>query len=320
MSFLGALLLLAQGVSGAAVDADLSHGSVGTSARFSHDTTIGSRFEPPDDWDEIVIGADVTITGSIAIPETRSRPLIIRGEDRKTSVLKGTGTYDHIQQRNAFARSHSAITSLSLAPLTIRDLTSRDPDKFNFVGRGPLLAERVDIVDTRKAYTTDGIGGGRGTRVDDARIDTYDDSLKVYSPDMTFDNVTITMNRNGAPIQLGWGTERGSATIRNLTVIANSPTLYNQGIIARANKKAGVGPLESTLVIEGLKVIVPEGMARPKLFQFGTRSGLEVDDYKVTVTGLCSGAMPAYWNRAAVDAETEVLQGGAVEIVTPDCR
>lgn len=291
-------------------------------ARFDHSGWIGPMWSPGDDVDMVVIGKGVTLTGSILVPSSRKRPLIIQGEDRSTSRLLGTGTHEWIRAETALARRHSAVFVDTAQLVTIRNLTSLNPDKYHFVGTGRsrLLVEEVDIIDDRKAYTTDGVGGGPGTIIRSAFIDTYDDAIKIYAPGMLVENVTIVHNRNGAPLQFGWGGEEGEAVIRNLTVIANEPAIYNQGIFARAAQRGDANrrPLRAKARIEGFRLIVPKGMKVPPLFMWGTPDGLKVHDFTLEISGLCSGGSPPYPGRAALSIEPRGSEAGA-KLITPDC-
>ncbi|ANY19345.1 Dextranase precursor [Tsuneonella dongtanensis] len=287
--------------------------------RYDADTVVGSKFAVPDAWDEIVIGPGATVRGSFLIPDTRAKPLLIRGADRETSRLVGMGDLDRNTATDPNVRDRSGVMSFSKARVTVSTLTSLDPDKFHILARGPLTVEHVTMRETRGEATTDGVGGGDGTIVRDVLIDSFDDALKVYSGGMLFEDVTIVHNRNGAPIQFGWGAEKGDATIRNLTVIANSPARYNQGVFARAGQREGTGRLATDITIEGFRLVVPDGMARPPLFTFGRRNG-RVSDAKVTVTGLCSGNPKPFATRAEIDAKTTRLNDSLAELLTPDCR
>ncbi|MEM9984200.1 MAG: T9SS type A sorting domain-containing protein [Bacteroidota bacterium] len=85
--------------------------------------------------------------------------------------------------------------------------------------------------------TTDGIGGAPGSVIKRCDIDTYDDAIKIYGENMVVEDVKIFWNRNGAPLQMGWGAsnfyQKGNATITGLTVIKRGNN-HNQGIISWA--------------------------------------------------------------------------------------
>lgn len=291
-------------------------------ALFDKDSWIGPMWQPNDNWDEIVIDRNVTLTGSILIPRSRKRPLVIRGRDRSTSRLVGTNSHQWLRTENDLARRHSAVFVDTTQTVTISDLTSLNPDKYHFVGYSHtrLVVERTDIIDNRRAYTTDGVGGGKGTIIRDSFIDTYDDSIKFYAADMLIENVTIVHNRNGAPIQFGWGGEQGSGTIRNLTVIANEPQIYNQGVFGRAAQRnpQNQRSLQSSVKVEGFRLVVPAGKKVPPLFMWSTPDGLPVFDFTLTVTGLCSGPKPSYNKREQLTVEPRG-QEKAVKLITPDC-
>lgn len=283
---------------------------------------IGSMWRVPDAADEVIIAEGVTLTGNILVPSTRTKPLLIRGEDRFTSRIVGTGTHQWFRVETDLSRRHSAIFVDTGSPVTIRTLTSYNPDKYHFTGYGHtlLIVEDVDIIDDRLAYRTDGIAGGEGTEIRNVFIDTYDDAIKIYYPGMLIEDTIIVHNRNGAPLQFGWGGEQGFATIRNLTVIANEPEIYNQGVFARAaqRREQNKRPLAGGATIDGFRLIVPDGKKMPPLFMWGTPDGLKIHDFTMTITGLCTGADAPYAGRD----QLEVVPRGnddTVKLVTPDC-
>lgn len=102
-------------------------------ARIMRDAWIGPMWQPDDSWDELVIGAHVTLTGNILVPATRQKPLVIRGRDRFTSRIVGTNTQEWQRTESDLARRHSAIFVDTVAPVWISNLTSLDPDKYHFV-------------------------------------------------------------------------------------------------------------------------------------------------------------------------------------------
>lgn len=282
---------------------------------------IGPMWLVDNAWDELVIGRHVTLTGNIVVPNTRKKPLIIRGRDRFSSRIVGTNTQEWQRTESDLARRHSAIFVDSSYPVTISTLTSLNPDKYHFVGYNHTIlhVDHVDILDDRLAYTTDGVAGGRGTTIRDSYIGTYDDAIKVYAPDMVIENVTIVHNRNGAPLQFGWSNEEGSAKIRNLTVIAHEPEIYNQGIFGRAAQIGNTDPLVSSIEIEGLQIIVPPGMKSPPLFMWGTPDGQKVNNFTLRVNGLCTGHAPNFPDRASLVIVPRGSDDGVI-LKTPDCK
>jgi hypothetical protein len=73
-------------------------------ARIMRDAWIGPMWQPDDSWDELIIGAHVTLTGNILVPATRkkhafSAPIRRNGSARKTIWLAGTAPYSWIRWR-----------------------------------------------------------------------------------------------------------------------------------------------------------------------------------------------------------------------------
>lgn len=298
--------------------------------RYDRDTTIGNQYNVPDSVREVVIGRGVTVTGSFFVPETRTSELTIRGEDRKTSVIHGTGTRAAFQRGHDDdqAREYSAIYVSAPHRVTIRDLTSLDPDKFHVGVRregvpviAPVTVERVDLIDTRNQVTTDGLLGGDGTVVRDVFIDTYDDAIKIYGKNWVIEDVTIKQGKNGAAIQFGWGRDTGSAAIRNLTVIADSAKPYHMGVFSRASTREL--EIASEIDVSGFRLVVPEGMLQPPLFQWSREVGTNpppsrIDDFTLTIRGLCDSQENRKLFR---DKRNWVAYNDSViRVVAPDCE
>lgn len=262
-----------------------------TIAKFNHIELIGSQFKVPDQWDEIHIGRHVVVTGGWMIPASRTKPLVFRGADRDSSVLRGTGIGGPLDERDAEARRHSTIYSRTRQRVEIRNLSLLDPDKFHILGfsENPFHIENVTIRDNRRAETTDGIGGGDGTVIKNVLIDTHDDAIKIYHHNMHIEDVTIVHNENGSPIQLGWSGEDGSARIKNLTIIGNSQH-YNMAIFTRASTKSK-RHYTSTIHLDGLTVTTNPGAKTPPLIQWsrniGRRPAGKIDNFTLKITGLC---------------------------------
>ncbi|MCG8698370.1 MAG: glycoside hydrolase family 28 protein [Bacteroidales bacterium] len=143
-------------------------------ATYHANKNIGRKFKVPDSWDKIVIKANVTVTGSFYFP-TRTRPMEIMGESRKTSIIKGDGSRPTNDGING--RSYSAIRFDKSPNTYIHDLRSLNPMKFHIMGGfGNVKVERCDLIENRGAHSSDGIHGGSVT-IDDCYIDTWDDAL-----------------------------------------------------------------------------------------------------------------------------------------------
>ena len=129
-------------------------------ATYDANKNIGRKFPVPNEWKKIVIKANVTITGSFYM-QTRTTPIEIMGESRKTSIIQGDGsrpTDDGIK-----GRSYSAIRVDKSPDVYIHDLKITKPMKFHIGGGfGNVTVERCDIIAGSETHTTDGIHGGAG--------------------------------------------------------------------------------------------------------------------------------------------------------------
>lgn len=285
-------------------------------ARYAADDTIGPRFNVPAEWDEIVIGEGVTVTGGFEIAD-RQKPLLIRGEGRKTSIIRGTGRRSLIESRKSDAWKNAAILVQTAAGVTVRNLTSLEPDKGHIVGpgRSRIVAEDVDLVDERNGTFATGFNGGHRSELRGAFIMTTGDAVKIGAADLVIEDTIIAHRRGGAPFQLGRRTEVGSATLRGVTIIAGSASGYGAAIFTRSGT-VGDGPYVSRITTERLLLGVPEGMRDPPVFQWGTNTS-KVDNFAFEITGLCSGETPFASSRAVLGERT--LSGSKVTLLTPDC-
>ncbi|MCG8698710.1 MAG: T9SS type A sorting domain-containing protein [Bacteroidales bacterium] len=206
-------------------------------ATYHSNKNIGRKYKVPDSWNKIIIKKNVTITGSFYFP-TRTKPMEIMGESRKTSIIKGDGSRPTNDGING--RSYSAIRFDKSPDVYIHDLRSLNPMKFHIGGGfGKVTVERCDLIENRGAHSSDGIhGGNRKVIVRDCYIDTWDDAL--YTRECTLvENTTIVHNKNGSPFMTSWGASIDNGTtcvIRNCTVIDNSNIGYNHGVVAWAGK------------------------------------------------------------------------------------
>ncbi|MDP5169728.1 MAG: T9SS type A sorting domain-containing protein [Bacteroidia bacterium] len=204
------------------------------------------HFYVPSCINTIVINAGVTVTGNF-ISTTSGGTLTIKGKNRQTSKIRGNHWNDANFSRGPQDLEVFTAIFSKLRVLVVQDLTSNYPDKYHILGRKKVTARRLDVISIPNStnadpssnwHTTDGIGGSTGSIVSDCIINTFDDAIKIYAGNMSVTNVTITWNKNGAPLQMGWGGgsfyQSGSATVSGLTVINNS-TSHNQGIISWAS-------------------------------------------------------------------------------------
>ena len=240
-------------------------------------------FMPPPEVKTVVIGANVTVTGGFRC----THGLTIRGENRSTSVILGTNTVAWARGPNKVDDSpdcnkttgddraadcekwrYSAISALMLPlgdTLRISSLTLRNSRTYNITSiLFPIKVDNVLMIERRTEESRsncDGFGAGNGSTITNSTIDVTDDAIKLYRG-MTVRNVTIIKRRNGAPFQLGWGSEPTSThTIENVVVKGADPELsYNCGLFSW---KSAMAPTKRTIRIDGLKT---EGLQNAKLW------------------------------------------------------
>lgn len=227
---------------------------------------VGSTiWNVPADVRKIVLGDGVrveaafTVRASLDIEGAGPASSEIYGT-RQAALLHGLGV-DH----DGGCMPYSAVYGNgSGTVVNVRNLTSRDPIGFHFVGRGGAVfhLEHVAALDDRGGFYnhSDGIQAGKGTTVADSFFSTGDDVIKVYA-DMTVTDTTIEMIRNAVPIQLGWDSYGDGArgVFRNLKVVGNSGRNNDHPVIA-----AQAGRYRKELVFEGVEIKNPTA----SLFRF----------------------------------------------------
>lgn len=206
-------------------------------ATYHSNINIGKKFVIPESWNKIIIKENVTIIGSFYMP-TRTSPIEIMGENRKTSTIQGDGSRPTDDGING--RSYSAIRADKSPDIYVHDLTITKPMKFHIHGGfGNVTVERCDIIAGSATHTTDGVHGGLGkTVVKDCYIDVFDDALYTIECKLV-ENTTIVHNQNGGPFMTSWGASvpnNHTCVVRNCTVIANSTTGYNHGVFSWSQK------------------------------------------------------------------------------------
>lgn len=232
-------------------------------------------FEPPAEVKTIIIGANVTVTGGFRL----MRGITIKGEDRNTSVIFGTNTVAWARGPNKLDNSpdcnkttgddrasdclkwkYGAISCWYLPPgdtIKVRTLTFRNARTYNITSFGPpIQVDNVYMVEQRSEESIsncDGFGAGSGSSITNSTIDVTDDAIKLYG-NLTVKNVTILAHRNGAPFQLGWGSEVSSShTIENVLVKGMDPQqYYNCGLFSWKSTSANT---TRTIAINGLKTL-----------------------------------------------------------------
>ncbi len=257
-------------------------------ATFTESQTIGARREIPDNWDQVVIEDGVTLKGNFLVPMDRDKPLTIRGESKTGSKIAGLG--NHRTYQGDFSLDYSTIAHQGSAEITVEDLTSDEPDFYHLYSNGKLNVDNVELTSSEEKFEKDGFDGGAGSSITNSFISTNDDAIKIYDNDILVEDVTIEHLRNGAPFQMGWGTEeKGSATIKDVTVVNASKEDYNMGVISWADKDKGKFS-QRTLEIDGLTRESKAGAAEAPMYQLGTKYNQEkdigiVDNAKINVIG-----------------------------------
>lgn len=246
-----------------------------TIAEYKSNKTIGQKFPVPTSWDIIRIKKGVTVTGSFFADASRgSKNLTVEGDvsSRETCIIKGSG--NHTTGGTVEDRQKSNIRYEGSGLLTVRNLTSLNPDKFHIWGKKTVKVYNCRIIDNRGAHTTDGVHGGLNSKsvVQDCYISTHDDALYVSEVYRVI-RTTIVHNRNGSPFQVGWGTKDYSSTpqclIEDCKVISNS-TGYNQGVVAWADRKGNKTNNTVRLKFVNFQRTKNSGMNHANMFQFGT--------------------------------------------------
>jgi len=196
-------------------------------------------WDVPTSVKQIIIKENCTVNGAF---HSYSH-LIIKGENRKTSIVYGTEEKSWPQKNNIKAFYISSFESHK-GVLTVNNLTSLNPRSFHVRGLSDAVhLKNADFIDTRggSGNHSDGIAGADGSTVDNCYFETGDDVIKVYN-DITVTNTTINMVKNAVPIQLGWGNKPNGAigTFKNITIIGDSgrgsPNKSNPIIAGRSGK------------------------------------------------------------------------------------
>jgi hypothetical protein len=213
--------------------------------RLKSDTGI-SRLDVPSCLNNININSNVTVTGNF-VSQTGSSRLTIKGGNRETSKIRGEHWDSNTFQRGPQTIEENTGIFAKTRELYIEKISSNYPDKYHILGRKKTVVNNVNIVTLPgdqnanpdgKWHTTDGFGGGDNSQIKNSWINVHDDAIKIYSSGNIVDNVGVRWNKNGAPLQLGWGTgdfyQFGNATISRLNVIKQG-NQHNLGLISWAN-------------------------------------------------------------------------------------
>ena len=216
-------------------------------------------YRVPTTVNKIIIKSDVTVTGAFKFFGTCT----IEGENWDTSVIYGTSERRYSQNNNLNPWQQNAIAMEAPGTLTVKNLKTLNPRGYNISGYAKdsvIQCEKVKMIDDRGGdqNNSDGFVGQDGSYLKDCYIDVGDDAVKLYRS-IDLENVTIKMQHNGAPLQLGWNDDDDRtviSNIKNLTVIGTaSDESYNRGVISWVNKGKNKGP--RTVNITDCKILVP---------------------------------------------------------------
>ncbi|KMT64564.1 hypothetical protein [Catenovulum maritimum] len=196
-----------------------------------------------NDYDEIVIPAGKTLQANIQILKGRTNDVVIRGNNRSTSIIAPNGLFGESQAdaKGVEGKKLSSIYADCNCTVSISKLTSRNPEKFHILGdtdNSVMLVDNVNIYtriasgsDVHHHHTTDGFGGGIGSSIRNSVIDTFDDSVKVYRTEMTVENLKIYHNEFGAPYQFGWGGFNYAKLIaKGTNTVVDNDSSYRHGV------------------------------------------------------------------------------------------
>jgi arylsulfatase A-like enzyme len=227
------------------------------------DSKEGFFWNVPPSVKQIVINSDVTVQGAFRVKfRDAKNPLVVKGLDRKTSVIVGTPQQKWTENAGIAESDkwrYGAINVVEDAIVHVSNLTSKNPRGYHISGYANKAVIHVDgceLLDTRGGdnNNSDGFIGAAGSSIRNSFISTADDAIKVYH-DITIENVTIEQHRNGAPLQFGWGGENDVATasIKNLAIRGVSADgKYNLAPLTWSGGRGGV----RNVSIDGLTIDV----------------------------------------------------------------
>ncbi|WP_035014808.1 hypothetical protein [Catenovulum agarivorans] len=245
-----------------------------------------------NDYDEIVIPENKTIQANIHILKGRTNDVVIRGNNRSTSILAPNGLWGESQEdaKGTAGKKLSTIYADCNCTVSISNLTSRNPEKFHILGDTDntlMLVDNVNLYtriaansDVHHHHTTDGFGGGVGSSIRYSNIDTFDDSIKVYRTEMTVENVHITHNEFGAPYQFGWGGfDYAKLILKGSNTVKDNHSSYRHGVFAWVSTNQ-TGYVRKVDYRGAFNHTVAAGKSRSKLYTFG-----HLSNTNLTVSG-----------------------------------
>ncbi len=227
---------------------------------FTNGNSRGFYWKVPTEVEEIVINAQVVVTGGFW---TSGQNLIIHGAttDRTKHTLQGSEDGYWKNGRTADNTNewrYTAISGFGGGTVTIENLTVAKARAYNINSYDTkMIADNIRIINGRDVNETlgnnDGFGGGAGSEIRNSLINVTDDGVKFYRNDQKAINCTIHHNKNGAPFQFGWGSEQGATgcEITDCTIVRN-PTVanYNLAPLTLTNRKATAVELVVDVIIK----------------------------------------------------------------------
>ncbi len=249
--------------------------TAGDIATYTTSQNIGSvvngKYVPqgvPAKWKKIVIEKNVTLTGRFDFPR-RDTNLIFEGKDPNTSIIKGwKRSEDALAEDKAgiHRRDYNSAGTLEIKNLKIQDQPGRGIMGW---GKGNLTVTSCNIVNTVDEYWGDGVHCDEDGDLTYCTINVKDDGTYATMCDY-INNVKFTHNKNGAPIQIGWGDSTGGGkekTVTNCTFAGNYNANYNCGTVDW--KKSKVNNDSIKLKMSGTSWYKNSGAIDPYKFSFG---------------------------------------------------
>lgn len=236
----------------------------------------GFYWTVPDFVEKIIIEKEVTIKGGFRAQNSLS----IQGMDRQSSIIYGTVTKKWALGPDGKADENSSCKDGPKGDDRIDDCHKWQYGGISYLGKDTNHVLNVASLTLHNARTyaitsfsakvnvdnvhikfdrpypdfqsnADGISAGKGSVVKNSKLDCWDDAIKLYR-DITVENVTIIHNGNGAPFQLGWGSNKKASyhSLKNILVQSNNEKKRHLALFSASTKD---GSLEAHVDIDGIK-------------------------------------------------------------------
>ena len=211
----------------------------------------GFYFQVPNEVKTIHIAKGKRVTGGFRVYNHSNALTISGGTDgepewHRSSTIFGTSEQSWSPSNNVADNDkwkYGAVAVMNSATVTLRNIKFVNARAYHITSfNSKIDAKYINIEDWRggEHNNSDGFGGGAGSIIANSYIDTLDDSVKLYFNNSSVKYTTIKHRRNGAPVQLGWGSESGSTGLEmvNVTVKGADASGYNMGVVSWANHTA----------------------------------------------------------------------------------